>query len=535
VYNENLMCAMEHPTASASGEVKTGSTRGSAGGSGGSTNGHSAGSSKASWQGKRLGRFRIQDLAGAGSMGKVFLAEDVNLKRRVALKVLPRKIDGKSLDPQKVELFIREARSAARLDHPSVMQVYEVAEHQGLHYIAMELVDGGNLDELVKAGGPLEVPQACGLCAEAAEALDYAHKMGVVHRDIKPSNLMLTRDGRCKITDFGLARLEDPTDTFRLPTEAVGTPKFAAPEVALGNPASPASDVYSLAASLWMLLTGEAIYSGKTTAEISRKHVDEPIPDIRQFRDDLPETLVADLKRALAKKPEDRFDSAGQFAKVLRRHTIGAGSATNLNTTGSFDAQSDGPARKAPSAAERIAAIAAQRRKKNLALLAIGGSVAAVAGILVALLLVLGGNDNQASKATADSPGRQASVGASLTPLADASPGDFDCLATDSDALHAAAGDNRLMTVRGTVRLAATSQTGKVFNIDFEGNDKGGFQCVFFPVLYPSMEKAFGGVNGSGLTGRTILVRGPVTLYKRLNIPQIIIESPSQIRALEEP
>ncbi len=277
-----------------------------------------------SWKGKTLGRFKLLSELGKGAMGKVFRAEDINLRRQVALKVLPRKM----LAGQKtygLEQFFREARSAAKLEHPNVVQIYEISESGGVYYIAMELVEGGNLHGLVQAAGPLDYIKACQLCAEAAEALHYGHQNGVIHRDVKPANLMLTRNGRCKLTDFGLARLEDPEDTFKLPTEALGTPQYIAPEVAQGKPATAQADIYSLGATLWYLLTRVPPYRNESTQELLKMHVSSPIPNMRPLRPDVPESLVRAIEKALAKKPEDRFTSAEQFARVLRAHTIPVG------------------------------------------------------------------------------------------------------------------------------------------------------------------------------------------------------------------
>jgi serine/threonine protein kinase len=265
-------------------------------------------------------------------MGRVFRAEDTNLNRLVALKVLPNK--GKTGDESTaVEQFIREARSAATLEHPNVVHIYEVNQTDKLWYIAMELLEGGNLRELVKANGPMDMARACQLAADAAEALDYAHRAGIVHRDIKPANLMLTRSGRCKLTDFGLARIDDANDSFHMGTENVGTPLYAAPEVSRGNAAQPAADIYSLGCTVYYLLTGTPPFHAETVGELVQLHQTAPAPDVCEARPDLPQTLAQTIARAMAKDPEQRFESAGQFAKVLRMHTIpvsGSGSGVNV-------------------------------------------------------------------------------------------------------------------------------------------------------------------------------------------------------------
>jgi hypothetical protein len=274
-----------------------------------------------SWLNKRVGRFKLVGFLGEGAMGRVFRVEDTLLQRYAALKVLPSTIrrGGKTVA---VERLIREARAAATVEHPNAVNIYEVNESAGVHYIAMELIEGGTLRDLVKANGPLEYTRACMLCADAADALDHAHQRGIIHRDVKPGNLMLTRSGRCKVTDFGLARAEGAGDlSGRLP-ESVGTPQFLAPEIAAGSPATAQSDIYSLAATLWYMLTGRSPYGPGAPAESLRRHATEPLPDLAALRPDLPAPLVQAIRTALAKSPAERFNSAQQFSRVLRLHTV---------------------------------------------------------------------------------------------------------------------------------------------------------------------------------------------------------------------
>ncbi|MEO6436773.1 MAG: serine/threonine-protein kinase [Tepidisphaeraceae bacterium] len=301
---------------------------GSAGGgsAGGGKSGAGAGASPSvsitipKWKGRRVKRFKLVDELGEGAMGRVFLAEDTVLKRHVALKILPAKHrDGRP--NHRTERLIREARSCASLDHPGMVSVYEIDEAGGIHYIAMELVEGGNLEKLVQMSGPMETERACQLIAEAAEALSHAHSRGIIHRDIKPANLLLTRSGRCKVADFGLAAWDDADDAEQR-QRCVGTPYFIAPEVAAGKGATAASDIYSLGCTLWFLLSGRQPYAGTSAREVMKQHISAPLPELRRWRPDVPARLSAAIEQACAKDPIKRFDSADRFAKVLRTFTI---------------------------------------------------------------------------------------------------------------------------------------------------------------------------------------------------------------------
>ncbi len=267
--------------------------------------------------GKRIGRFRIVRRIGRGAMGAVLLARDITLKREVALKLVPRKRE----DPKQrmwVEQFIREARSAAQLVHPHIVQIFEVGASSEFYYIAMEVVSNGTLEDLVRRHGPLECPEACELGAQAADALAYAHEQGVIHRDLKPANLLRTSRGHIKLADFGLVHVIDPDDQFDLPFKAIGTPYYMAPEMAEGR-VSPQSDIFGLGAVVWYLLTGSPPFDLREAKDVMRVHVEIPLPDLRELRPDAPPALVAVLEKALAFDPADRHASAEQFAYEIRQ------------------------------------------------------------------------------------------------------------------------------------------------------------------------------------------------------------------------
>ncbi len=272
------------------------------------------------WAGKVLGHFKLLRLLGSGMMGLVVQAVDINLRRVVALKILRKRITGAG-ERERVDQFLREARAAAQIEHPNVVHIYEINQHEGWWYIAMEMLEGETLKRIVKAAGPLPPARACPPIADAAAALAVAHDLGIIHRDVKPSNLMITRSGRCKLTDFGLVRVDDPNDPFDFTNKTVGTPQFIAPEVILRRQQTPALDVYSLAATLYYALVGSPPYTGKTINDILEQHLKSPPPDVRQHLPDCPVSLARLIQRGMAKDPAER-PSAADMAAALRAEAI---------------------------------------------------------------------------------------------------------------------------------------------------------------------------------------------------------------------
>ncbi len=275
------------------------------------------------WIGKRLSHFRLMRLMGAGNMGVVFQVEDVNLKRIAALKVLRRQIKGADRAVM-VDRFLLEARTAAGIDHPSIAQVYEIDEHHGWWYIAMEFLEGGSLHHLVETSGPLAPERAALMLTDATRGLVAAHEEGIIHRDIKPANLMLSRRGRCKIVDFGLVKLDSAENPFRDDDRLVlGTPMYIAPEVALGRGATAASDVYSLGATLYAVLVGRPPFRADNVRDLLRMHVKSPAPDVRERAPHVPASMATLILRAMSKDPANR-PTADAFAAALQSEISGA-------------------------------------------------------------------------------------------------------------------------------------------------------------------------------------------------------------------
>jgi serine/threonine-protein kinase len=274
-----------------------------------------------------LGRYQVEKELGKGAMGVVYLGKDPKIGRVVAIKTmaLSQEFEADELAEVK-ERFFREAETAGRLSHPNIVTIYDAGEEHDLCYIAMELLKGGDLVPFSKAGHLLPQEKAVDVIARAAEALGYAHKQGVVHRDVKPANLMYHPESdTLKVTDFGIARL---TDSSKTKTGMVlGTPSYMSPEQLAGKRIEGRSDLFSLGVSLYQLLSGRLPFEGESMAQLMFKIANEPPADILAVNPDLPAPLVAFLARALAKNPDERFQTGEEFAQALRAAAAGAGAS----------------------------------------------------------------------------------------------------------------------------------------------------------------------------------------------------------------
>jgi eukaryotic-like serine/threonine-protein kinase len=268
---------------------------------------------------KRLGKYEVKKLLGKGGMGAVYLAVDTQLKRTVALKVLPK---DKAKNPILVKRFHAEAQTAAALRHDNIIMVFEADHADGYDYIAMEYVEGTDAARLLETRGLLPVRRATEIVRQVALALEHASQQGVVHRDIKPANLMIRRDGVVKLADMGLARIIDDTmDTSitRVGT-TVGTVDYMSPEQARDSKAADVrSDIYSLGCTWYFLLTGEPPFPAGSLTNKLRAHAEKAPPDPRQINDKIPESVVAILNRMLAKQPKARYQTAAELVADLDR------------------------------------------------------------------------------------------------------------------------------------------------------------------------------------------------------------------------
>ncbi|HZD86401.1 MAG TPA: Stk1 family PASTA domain-containing Ser/Thr kinase [Gaiellaceae bacterium] len=265
------------------------------------------------------GRYRIVRKLGAGGMADVYLAEDQELGRRIAIKILN---DRHANDDQFIERFRREAKNAAALNHPNIVSIYDRGEAEDTYYIAMEYLDGRSLKELIVGHGPAPPKVAVEYARQILSALRFAHRHGIVHRDIKPHNVLVDREGRVKVTDFGIARAG--TSQMTEAGSIVGTAQYLSPEQARGGDVDPRSDLYSLGVVLYELLTGETPFEGDTPVEIAMKHLSKAPEPPSSLRPGLPRELDMVVMRALAKDPEDRYQSADEMEADLERVVRGA-------------------------------------------------------------------------------------------------------------------------------------------------------------------------------------------------------------------
>jgi serine/threonine-protein kinase len=269
-------------------------------------------------------RYLVERLLGEGGMGSVYAARQLGLERLVAVKVIRAEIAAGAVE---AERFRREALAAARLDHPNIVTVYDFGRlEDGSSYLVMELLTGPTLDRVLAADRTPDPAAVVSVFEPVCDAVDALHAAGIIHRDIKPANIALpdeaNADDVVKLIDLGIARFSDASHGDLTGHLVIGTADYIAPEVAMGKPAGPASDIYALGVTAFEALAGRPPFTGETDRDVLIKHIREPVPSIRRIRRDLPAAFDGALAVALAKDPEDRFATAKAFARALRNAAV---------------------------------------------------------------------------------------------------------------------------------------------------------------------------------------------------------------------
>ncbi len=260
------------------------------------------------------GRYRILNRLGSGGMANVYKAMDLNLQRDVAVKILRTDLIE---DPNFRARFLQEARSAANLTHPNIVTIYDFGHDSGQFFIIMEYVEGNDLKTVIRSQGQQSVQQAVDLMIQIGQGVGYAHRAGLVHCDLKPQNILVSPDGRVKITDFGISRALASITPEERADVVWGSPKYFSPEQAAGNAPSPASDVYALGIILFELLTGELPFEADTSADLAELHQTAQPPTPRIKNPSISIELELILLKVLSKEPAARYRTADQFARVL--------------------------------------------------------------------------------------------------------------------------------------------------------------------------------------------------------------------------
>ncbi len=330
------------------------------------------------WVGRRLGRYEITSVLGVGGMGVVLKARDPSIDRDVAIKVLPQEL---SADENTLQRFLAEAKSAGRLSHANAVTIYEVAQEGPIHYLAMEVVSGGSAGDRVQASGAYPAAEATRIVAEASKGLAAAHKQGLVHRDVKPANLLLTEEGEVKVADFGLAkRAENRSMMMTQDGHLVGTPYYMSPEQCEGKEVDARSDVYSLGATYYSLLTGRCPFEDSgSVVQVMYAHCHAGPPDPREFSQSVPLACAAISQRAMSTQPSDRYQTMDEMRSDLDA-VLAAMSGHNIQLPSQSSAATVGPA-------------APQTRRSFAKLVLAGAGILAVAIGGAAYFLSAGSSD----------------------------------------------------------------------------------------------------------------------------------------------
>jgi serine/threonine-protein kinase len=291
------------------------------------------------------GRYKLLERIGAGGMSVVYKAQDLVLGRLVAVKMLHESFTG---DPDFLQRFRQEAYAAASLQHPNIVTVHDIGQDGNRHYIVMEYVDGRTLKDLVRQyggnGEAMPISRALDLSVQISEGIGYAHRSGLVHCDVKPQNVLVTRDDRIKVADFGIARAISEASQHIDDNRVWGTPQYFSPEQASGDPPTPASDVYSIGVMMFELLTGQLPFTADSQAALALKHIQEPPPHVTDLNPAVPGQLDLIVNKVLDKEPTGRYRTAGQLARILSSYRQSGWADTGSMAATAVEAQAVGSA-----------------------------------------------------------------------------------------------------------------------------------------------------------------------------------------------
>lgn len=342
-----------------------------------------------------LGTVRMVRLLGRGGMGEVWLGHDTSLDRPVAVKCMRREL---AADERAIARFHREAKAVARLNHPNIVHIYTIGEESNLLYFSMEFVDGISLADRL-AGGPIPYDAAKTILMQLVDALAHAHAGNVIHRDIKPGNIMFDRNGRVKLTDFGLAKTLGQDSQMTMAGVAMGSPNYMSPEQAKGEVTDHRSDIYSLGITFFQMLTGNLPHTASTPVSVLLKQVQDPLPEPAELQQILGGSVLNVLKRMTAKAPADRFQDYAELRAALCEAdpTIGTSSAPELDRTITFPASAPVPP---------------ARPRQWLVWFALGVAAAAV------VLTLLPSPENNADRTSQGAPTQQVAPTPTATPSA---------------------------------------------------------------------------------------------------------------------
>jgi serine/threonine-protein kinase len=349
--------------------------------------------------GTTLGQYQVVGELGRGGMATVYKGYQPRLEREVAIKVLPAYF---AHDPQFSERFRREAKAIANLDHPNVVPVYDSGEERGVPYIVMKHVEGGSLKSRLERGRP-DLKYTAHIISQVASALSYAHGQGVIHRDVKPSNVLMTGDDWAQLSDFGIAKMTAETQALTGTGVGVGTPEYMAPEQASeAARVDERADVYSLGVMVYQMVTGKLPYTGSTPMGVVIKHMQAPLPLVREVAPDVPEDVERVILKAMAKDPDDRFQTPNDLSDALEAAVVGQPITVELPPI-----EADLTGTTLPIVARKetrphpVPRTLVAWRGKRLLWTGVAGTVVAAAAIAIALTMVVPGSVRRNQEATA--------------------------------------------------------------------------------------------------------------------------------------